>query len=372
MKRTHFVLLLIAGIICLSILIFFLLRTQITSYLFRPTQDTVVEEINTEDADIELVADGLQVPWSLVLLPDGDILVSERFGRVQRIGANPFEQTIADVVEQGEGGLLGLALHPKFTENQWLYLYKTTASDNRVERYTVEPEGLTFDRVIFDGIPRSGNHNGGRIAFGPDGMLYIATGDAGDQDLAQRTDSLAGKILRVTQDGETLRDNPFDSAVYSYGHRNVQGLAWDDDGQLWATEHGRSGSATGLDELNRIEAGGNYGWPAIQGDEAWADMIPPVLHSGSTTTWAPGSLTYADGTFYFGGLRGQSLYAAPRQGEEVGTLRAYFGNEYGRIRDVMAYGDWLYFTTSNRDGRGAVQVGDDKLMRVPLSQMTTN
>lgn len=372
MKRSHVILMVVIAVALLLSLLAFLYRQNLIAHFFSPTEDATTEQVQSDDLTVEVMTEDLEVPWSVAVLPDGDVLVTERSGRVQRIGAMPFTHEVSDVTARGEGGLLGLALDPDFTENQTVYVYKTTANDNRVERYTVTDSGLSGGEVVFDGIPRSGNHNGGRIAFGPDGMLYIATGDAGDDELAQDVDSLAGKILRVTKEGDIPGGNPFDSAIYSYGHRNVQGLAWDDDDQLWATEHGRSGAATGLDELNRIEAGGNYGWPVVQGDETWADMIPPVLHSGPTTTWAPGSLAYDNGTFYFGGLRGRSLYAVPRQGSDVGALRAYFSNEYGRIRDVTVHDDWLYFTTSNRDGRGTVQTGDDKLVRVPLSQMTTD
>lgn len=372
MKRTYIVLLVIIAIIATIAILIFLFRQQITSFLFRPTADTAVERVMPDEAQLEVFAENLNVPWSIALLPDGEALVSERSGTVQRIGERSFTFEVADVAVQGEGGLLGLALDPDFNDNQFVYLYKTTTSDNRIERYRLTDTGLINPEVVFTGIPESRNHNGGRIAFGPDGMLYIATGDAGDENLAQDRDSLAGKILRITPKGEISADNPFGSAVYSYGHRNVQGLAWDDEGVLWATEHGRSGAATGYDELNRIVPGGNYGWPVIQGDETFADMYAPVIQSGPETTWAPGSLAYGDGTFYFGGLRGQSLYAVTQDGDGVDNLRAYFAEEYGRIRDVVVRDDWLYFTTSNTDGRGTPQAGDDKILRIPLSQITTN
>jgi glucose/arabinose dehydrogenase len=181
----------------------------------------------------------------------------------------------------GEGGLLGMALHPRFDEHHWIYLYLTTVSDggaeNRVERYTFENDRLSDKKIIIDKIPGANYHDGGRIAFSPDGYLYITTGDAGKSNLAQATDSLAGKILRVHDDGSIPLDNPFHNAVWSYGHRNSQGLAWDDRGRLWATEHGRSGILSGFDELNLIEKGKNYGWPVIQGDESREGMERPIV-----------------------------------------------------------------------------------------------
>lgn len=372
MKRTHIILLVIAVIIVFVALLIFLFRQQIASFFFRPTTDMTVERVVTEEDQLEVFAENLNVPWSIAPLPDGDLLVSERLGVIRRIGEKAFTFEVNDVVARGEGGLLGIALDPDFDKNQFVYLYKTTATDNRIERYRLSDDSLRNPEIVYSGIPQSGNHNGGRIAFGPDGMLYVATGDAGDENLAQDVNSLAGKILRVTPEGEVPVDNPFDSAVYSYGHRNVQGLAWDEDDVLWSTEHGRSGAATGFDELNRIEPGANYGWPVIQGDETFADMRSPIIHSGADTTWAPGSLAYGGGNFYFGGLRGQSLYAISQQGNNVGDLKAYFSEEYGRIRDVAIHDDWLYFTTSNRDGRGTPGSSDDKILRIPLSQITTD
>jgi glucose/arabinose dehydrogenase len=218
-----------------------------------------------------IITDNLQVPWGIAFLPDGDILVTERPGTVLRIGADQQRHSIAGVLHRGEGGLLGIALHPDFASNHWIYVYLTTASaggtTNRVERYRYENDQLTDRTEILSNIPGAIYHDGGALAFGPDGMLYVTAGDATNEPLAQDTQSLAGKILRLRDDGSIPSDNPFGNAVYSYGHRNPQGLAWDDQGRLWATEHGRSGVRTGYDELNLIERGKNYGWPTIQGSE---------------------------------------------------------------------------------------------------------
>ncbi|OGJ57838.1 hypothetical protein A2881_04485 [Candidatus Peribacteria bacterium RIFCSPHIGHO2_01_FULL_55_13] len=314
-----------------------------------------------------VVASTLSIPWSIAFLPDGDLLVTERPGTLKRIGANQGQHAINGVHHIGEGGLLGITLHPEFEENGWLYLYLTSNDGgtvhNRVERYTYQNDELTARIVILDQIPGSLFHDGGALAFGPDGLLYITTGDAQKEQNAQNTASLAGKILRVHDDGSIPNDNPFGNPVYSYGHRNPQGLAWDDDGNLWATEHGRSGVLSGFDELNRIEKGGNYGWPEIQGDETREGMIAPVLHSGNSDTWAPASATYHDGSIFFGGLRGEALYEVELNGTPA--LKTHLKGTYGRIRAVTVNLDGtLLMTTSNTDGRGSPESSDDRIIRV--------
>lgn len=320
---------------------------------------------------ISVVATGLQIPWGIAFLPDGDMLVTERPGRVVRIGSDRKTYPVDGVRHAGEGGLLGIALHPDFASNNRVYLYMTTAEgglQNKIERYTFANDQLTYERDILAGIPAANNHDGGRIAFGPDGKLYATTGDAQNEPLSQDTQSLAGKILRVNDDGSVPSDNPFGNAVWSYGHRNPQGLAWDDSGQLWATEHGRSGAGSGYDEVNRIAKGGNYGWPEVQGDETRDGMIPPVIHSGASSTWAPASLAFLNGALFFGGLRGETLYEVNAEGAPV--LRPYLQNMYGRIREVTVGPDgFLYFTTSNRDGRGRVKEGDDRIVRADPSRL---
>ena len=336
----------------------------------RPDQPDVPKNPEVQDiSDPEVFADTLEIPWGIAFLPGGDMLATERPGILLRISdGDRTEHIITGVHHRGEGGLLGVVLHPNFSVNHFVYLYLTALEDgritNRVERYRLEDDQLTDRFVIIDSIPGAQYHDGGRIAFGPDGYLYITTGDAGTEMNAQDTDSLAGKILRVRDDGSIPEDNPFGNAVYSYGHRNPQGLTWDDQGVLWSTEHGRSGVRSGFDELNRIEKGGNFGWPIIQGDLTDEHMISPVLHSGPSTTWAPASAAYIDGRIFFGGLRGETLYAVTIDTEDP-VLEEYFTHTYGRLRDVHLGPDGLlYFTTSNRDGRGNPEANDDRIMRV--------
>lgn len=368
----------IGRIIGASILILFFVagvlylnRGQLLRLFFKPTKTSlpIEEKSSAENKIYEVVAENLQIPWEMSFLPDGDILVTERPGTLRRIGKKNKIYAIEGVEHVGEGGLLGIALHPRFSENRWIYLYLTTRFKNdlinRVVRYALDEDRLSKKTIIIDNIPGAANHNGGRIAFGHDGYLYITTGDAGNADLAQDTNSLAGKILRVKDDGSIPIDNPFNNAVYSYGHRNPQGLTWDNQGSLWATEHGRSGILSGLDELNLIEKGKNYGWPIIQGDEKKEGMVTPVAQSGPDETWAPAGIVFSNNSLLFGGLRGESLYKASITDKNRVALKAYFRQEFGRIRGVVLGPDgYLYITTSNTDGRGVLRPNDDKIIRI--------
>jgi len=322
-------------------------------------------------SDFKVVASGLEVPWDVVFLPDKDMLVTERRGRLLRIAPDGMVREISgveDVKQTGEGGLLGIALHPAFLRNNLLYLYQTTGASggttNRVDRYRLDGDALVERTTILQNIPGAIYHDGGKIAFGPDGKLYVTTGDATQGALAQDLNSLAGKILRLNDDGTIPGDNPFGTAVWSYGHRNPQGLAWDGQNRLWATEHGRSGVRSGYDELNLIEPGKNYGWPTIEGPEAMEDMVTPYLQSGANDTWAPAGVMFFAGSLYFGGLRGESLYQV-KLDESYPSVIGHFEKEFGRIRAVTLGPDRLfYITTSNRDGRGLAKQGDDKIIRV--------
>ena len=324
---------------------------------------------------ITQVAKGLDTPWEIAFLPEGGILATERSGILALIDQEGKQLTISGVRETGEGGLLGLALHPDFAKNGWLYIYLTSNDTgtltNRVERYTYNTDHSVSERVvILDGIKGSSNHDGGRIRFGPDGLLYITTGDAGSPQRAQDPQALEGKILRLTDEGKVPGGNPWGNSVYSIGHRNPQGLAWDSQGRLWATEHGPSGGETGNDELNLIEAGKNYGWPVIRGTETRAGMETPKLESGRGNTWAPAGLEIVNDVAYFPGLRGNALYAVDLNDVRPESLRTYFKGEYGRLRVVQLGPDsLLYLGSSNKDGRGSPRVDDDQLLKIDLTQL---
>jgi glucose/arabinose dehydrogenase len=275
---------------------------------------------------------------------------------------------VPGVTSDVEGGLLGIAVSPTFADDRLVYAYFTTASDNRIAAMKLTKSGFERPTVLLDGIPRASYHDGGRLLFGPDGMLYATTGDHGQPELAQDLNSLAGKILRLAPDGRVPKDNPFPgSPVWSYGHRNVQGLAFDDAGRLWATEFGDSLA----DELNLIKPGGNYGWPRYEGDggqEAVRQgMINPQL------TWpveqaSPSGLAYLEGVLYMGALRGERLWQIPLDGNQALQPKAALEGTLGRIRTVAVSprGD-LWITTSNTDGRTTdVAPDDDRVVSVSV------
>jgi glucose/arabinose dehydrogenase len=320
-----------------------------------------------------IVAENLDTPWALAFLPGGDMLITERPGRVRivtngRLSSKPV-WTVPQIKEFGEGGLLGITADPKFSDNHFVYLYYTynassTTVYNRVVKMTYENSVLSNEQVLVNAIPSSSNHNGGQIKFGPEGYLYVTTGDAESPSQAQDKNTLNGKILRMTTDGKPAPGNPFNTLIYSYGHRNPEGLAWDTAGNLWETEHGRSIPVSGLDELNIINSGQNYGWPIIQGNQTAPGMQRPILNSGSTT-WAPAGMVFLNGSLFFGGLKGQAVYEAVLDGTKVKEVTAHLQRKFGRIRDVEVGPDgFLYITTSNNDSRGTPQAGDDKILKI--------
>ena len=335
----------------------------------------VTESRKIDGLRVETVAENLDTPWEVAFAPDGRIFVTERPGTVRviedgELREEPYARLGAD--ELGEGGQLGLALDPNFEQNDTLYAYYTTeepaGATNRIVRL-VEKNGRAVKRETLLSMPASSIHDGGRIAFGPDGKLYATIGDTSEASLAQDRDALAGKILRLNPDGSIPGGNPFDgSPVYSYGHRNPQGLAWDEAGNLYAPEHGQSAH----DELNLIRAGNNYGWPNIQGDENAPGLTPPILQSGDET-WAPSGAEYVEsgpwkGSLLFTGLAGESLHRVEFDQQDPGKVtrhREYLEGEYGRLRTVKQGPDGaLYVLTSNRDGRGDPAPEDDRLLKV--------
>jgi glucose/arabinose dehydrogenase len=320
----------------------------------------------------DVIAQGLRIPWALAFLPDGDIILTERPGHVRlfQVDEGLLDEPlleVPDVAAQGEGGLLGVAVHPEYPELPYIYFYHTYSGGrglaNRVVRYSMSGNRLVDGRVLLDGIPGAAIHNGGRLKFGPDGFLYVTTGDASASERSQDPDSLAGKILRMTDDGAVPAGNPFPSSlVYSMGHRNPQGLTWDAEGRLWATEHGSSAT----DEVNLIQPGNNYGWPEIRGAETSVGMESPVLHSGGDT-WAPSGLAYHDGSLFFAGLRGGGLYQVTLSSL---TLEKHLDGQFGRLREAVVGPDGgLYLLTSNRDGRAIPGLSDDRLIRVDVESL---
>ena len=337
---------------------------------------------------VETLVSGLEAPWALDFAPDGRIFLTERGGRIRIIQDGkllPQPWLTLDVAATGEAGLLGLALDPGFAQNGFVYVAYTTRAgaglQNRLVRLREDPatgQGV-LDRVLLEGIPGNGNHDGGRVKFGPDGKLYWTMGDAQKGAAAQDRTSLNGKILRLNPDGTIPADNPFPgSPVYSYGHRNPQGLAWQPGtGRLYATEHGPSGVPSCChDELNFIEPGKNYGWPTIIGDQTRPGLVTPVLQSGNTETWAPSGATFVTtgpwaGSLLFAGLRGESLYRVvldPADPRRVILFERLLAKQYGRLRDVEQGPDGaLYVLTSNLDGRGVPPPDGDRVLRLSFA-----
>ncbi|AUY49080.1 PQQ-dependent sugar dehydrogenase [Streptomyces sp. CB01881] len=320
------------------------------------------------------VTDGLQSPWGLVVLPDGDLLVSERdSGRILRVSAKDGTRTeagtVPGVVAGGEGGLLGLALSPGYPTDHLVYAYLSTEADNRIVRLTYDPaqpatRQLGDPAVLLTGIPRGHRHNGGRIAFGPDGLLYAGTGDSSNPALSQDKGSLGGKILRLSPDGTPAPGNPFPgSPVYSYGHRNVQGLAWDPQGRLWASEFGQDN----WDELNLIRPGANYGWPVVEGIGNRPEFTDPVVQWRPSEA-SPSGIAYADGAVWMAALRGTRLWRVPLDGDRPAAApQEFLTGAYGRLRTVVADRDGtLLLVTSNTDGAGDPRPGDDRILRVSV------
>ena len=332
-------------------------------------QNESMGNVNIPDAPLAVsVAKKLDIPWALDFLPDGSIIFTERPGRIRLIDARDGLLTdpllaIDEVAHTGEAGLLGIAVHPDFSKNGFIYVYYTyrnvSGLVNKVMRFRMRGRDLLDGTLIIDNIPGASIHDGGRIKFGPDGLFYITTGDATNTNSARDKNSLAGKILRLKDDGTIPGNNPFPgSPVFSFGHRNPQGLAWDNKSRLWATEHGSSAS----DELNLIEPGKNYGWPDFRGDEKAQGIVSPVLHSG-TDTWAPSGIAYFEGSLFFAGLRGQSLFEVTV--DDKPALRRHLNRDFGRLRDVVVGPDkHLYILTSNRDGRGTTAEDDDQIIRI--------
>jgi glucose/arabinose dehydrogenase len=307
------------------------------------------------------VASDLEAPWGLVPLKDGSFLISERDTRkIIRVrgGSTSEIRTIDEADPAGEGGLLGLAI----TEDEkTVFAYYTAANDNRIASMSWNGRDLGAPKVILDDIPKGFVHNGGRMVVGPDGYLYVGTGESGSGRLSQDRDSLGGKILKLRTDGRPAPGNPFDNEVFSYGHRNVQGLAFDDDGRLWASEFGQQA----WDELNLIREGANYGWPEVEGSGRARGMTNPKV-VWRTREASPSGLAYWQGDLWMAGLRGERLWQIPLDGTDTDDPIAHFRGDYGRLRtvEVAIDGNSLLLSNSNTDGRGDPSGDDDRLFRI--------
>jgi glucose/arabinose dehydrogenase len=339
--------------------------------LLVPTAGALTSEAAAAPRVTKVLARGLEVPWGIAFLPGGGALVSERnTGRVVRVATRGGYRTVGDVpgvvnatdAYGGEGGLLSLALHPNFRRNRWVYAFMSTASDNRVVRMRFANGRLGRPRVVLAGIPVAAHHNGGGLAFGDGGLLFVSTGDALDSADAQRRGSKAGKILRMTPDGKVPRGNPFGNYTWSYGHRNPEQITFDGRGNLWSSEFGEKDK----DELNRIVKGGNYGWPRVEGKDGRGGYRDP-LAQWDTDECSPSGVAVLGGRAWLGALRGQCVYSVRLAGPNKGASRRYFTGDHGRIRSVAAApGGMLWITTSNRDGRTTPRRGDDKILRVNI------
>lgn len=325
------------------------------------------------------IATGLNVPWGLARLPGGNLLVTSRDnGRVTRINpttgaktaVGTVSQSVTNVSDAGEAGLLGIAVSPHFTSDHLLFIYYSTATDNRIARFGYDQTAaaghqLSGPTVILSGIPHAVHHNGGRLAFGPDGMLYAGTGDASESSRAQDRSDLGGKILRMTVDGKPASGNPWPgSPVWTMGHRNVQGMAWDSSGRMWASEFGDKKA----DELNLITRGRNYGWPDAEGRGGGSAFTDPVAQWG-TEQDSPSGIAIAGGSVWMAALKGERLWRIPLDGgRPVARPAAFLIGAYGRLRSVLAIDEHtILVTTSNTDGRIGAHPGDDRILELTVT-----
>ncbi|WP_436895982.1 PQQ-dependent sugar dehydrogenase [Mammaliicoccus sciuri] len=323
-----------------------------------------------ETKGIETVAQGLDTPWSIAKSNDVFYL-SERPGKIIKIDGNKKNEQQVDLDKEvstaAEAGLLGFVLAPDFKDSQEAYAYYTYEDNgqfNRIVKLKLENDTWKEEEVLIDKIPSGQYHHGGRLKIGPDDKLYATTGDASDEQNAQDKDTLGGKILRINLDGSKPKDNPIsNSYVYSYGHRNLQGIVWTPDGQMYASEHGNQAN----DEINEIKEGHNYGWPVIEGNEENNNMETPIFTSGSDDTWAPSGIAFKDGIIYSAALRGEGIMKFDVEKDEMKKV----ATKYGRIRYVYIVNDDLYFVSNNTDGRGNPSQNDDKMYKVSLSQLNS-
>lgn len=310
-----------------------------------------------------ILAENLKVPWAMDFLPNNTMIFTQRGGDVSLLDNNGVKSVgHINVTANGESGLLSVAVDPQFSQNKYIYLYYTSNAGNRVSRFVLNGK-LENETILIDNIPWASIHNGGRIKFGPDGKLYIITGDANNRTAAQDINSLSGKVLRTNKDGSVPADNPFKNYVYAYGNRDPQGLAWGPTGILYESEHGEIQN----DEINILVPGGNYGWPIYQGnDHVQGYQSPFVIYTNFTL--APSGMAFYNNKLYIAGLRGSQVRQInlAENGTSITGQQAIL-TQLGRIRDVVAHDGYIYICTSNTDGRGIPEVGDDKIIRIKVN-----
>lgn len=325
-----------------------------------------IEVVAADDGSLH--ANHLYIPWTINKLGN-TFFLSQRDGLVVQIDGDfgvvdvQNVETTEDILHEGEGGFLGFTLAADFDKTKRAFAYHTYKKDkqilNRIISLKLENNTWKEEDILVDGIPGGKVNNGGRIQIGPDKMLYATTGDTGNPETAQDQNNLAGKILRVALNGDVPKDNPFENSyVYSLGHRNPQGLVWDDSGKLYSSEHGESGH----DEINLIQGGKNYGWPVVQGNETADNMVAPLHHSGDST-WAPSGMAYSDGKLFIASLAGKQIFTYNIENHAVSE----FYGEAGRLRDVLIQDDVLFTITNNHDNRGQPTEKDDRLIEISLA-----
>ncbi|MGB8232701.1 MAG: PQQ-dependent sugar dehydrogenase [Methanobacterium sp.] len=324
----------------------------------------VPKHVSQTGLQSDVLAENLSIPWAMDFLPNNTMIFTQRGGAVSLLD-NGVVKNVGNisVTAVGESGLLGVAVDPEFSQNKYIYLYYTSSRGNRISRFVLTDK-LQNETILLDNIPSASIHNGGRIKFGPDGKLYITTGDANNRSSAQDINSLSGKILRMNKDGSVPADNPYKNYVYTLGNRDPQGLAWNpNNGILYESEHGDIQN----DEINVLVSGGNYGWPIYQGNNNAQGYISPLIVY-TNFTLAPSGMAFYNNKLYVAGLRGSQVRQInlSDNGTSVAGQQSLF-TQFGRIRDVVAHNGYIYICTSNTDGRGIPQIGDDKIIRIKVN-----